>query len=239
MQYVDFDTKLNLIETQQKIKLACDRAGRGLDEVELMAVSKSQDIKKAFELLQYGVKLFGENRVQELKDKHPVFHLNNAQCHFIGKLQKNKVKYLPALTNFIQSVDSIALAKEIDKQYAKHNKIANILIQVNVGNERTKSGVGTKEVLGLAAEICQTFENVRLKGLMCIPPPLRGDGTQLRRDFSTMRSIFEELQNKSMNGAEISVLSMGMSADFDIAIEEGATLIRVGSALFGKRNYNA
>ncbi len=237
MTFIINDVRNNCASIHRKMEIACEKAGRNMSEVQLMAVSKTQEVGRIKLAFEAGLRLFGENRVQEIRDKGPFFNLYKSNCHMIGKLQKNKVKYLPPFTNFIQSVDSVSLAKEIEKQYAKHDKTVDILIQVNIGDECTKSGVKPSEVFDVADEICGTFEHVRLKGLMCIPPPIVGDGEELRRNFATMRACYEKLQNKSPNGADISVLSMGMSDDFETAIEEGSTLVRVGSALFGVRKY--
>ncbi len=226
--------KNNILEVAAKIKKACEKAGRSADEVTLMAVSKTQPTEKLQHALDVGLTLFGENRVQELREKADFFRSAGAECHIIGTLQKNKVKYLPQITSFIQSVDSLPLAQEIEKQYAKNNMTASVLLQVNVANEDTKSGVLPQCVPELAKKISE-LKHVKLCGLMCIPPPITGDGTQIRTYFAKMRELFFSLKSQDLPGACISVLSMGMSDDFEIAIEEGSTLVRVGSALFGHR----
>ncbi len=238
MQLIYNDIAENLLEIENRIQQACKRAGRDRSDVTLMAVSKTQPLERILLAYSSGLRLFGENRVQEMQQKTKVFELKNVECHIIGTLQKNKVKYLPKVTSFIQSVDSMALAKEINKQYAKHDKIANILIQVNIGNESSKSGVKAEDVFEFAQDVCANFEHVRLRGIMCIPPPIAEDGSALRENFAKMRGIYKKLQIEKVYGENIDVLSMGMSDDFEIAIEEGSTLVRVGSAIFGARDYN-
>ncbi len=222
---------IKFIET--KIENACKKAGVKRENITLMAVSKTQSIEKLQIAKDCGLKLFGENRVQEFLSKADFFAQNGTQCHLIGALQNNKVKYLPKLTNFIQSVHSEKLLLEIQKQYEKHSEKANVLLQVNIANEPTKSGINARE-LPKICERAQKLANVQLRGLMCIPPPLEVCGEkQLRFYFDEMRELF--LKTKQQFGENIDVLSMGMSEDFAIAIEHGSTLIRVGSAIFGAR----
>ncbi len=227
----------NILHVRQKIVSACEKCGRDANDITLMAVSKTQPIKKLQAAINSNLTLFGENRVQEFRDKAEFFAQNKAQCHIIGTLQKNKVKYLPPLTNFIQSADSPELCKEIEKQYAKVGKTVCVLLQVNIANEATKSGIQKQNILQLANDICKNMPHINLKGLMCIPPPLQNGKNELINNFSQMKYLFDDLKSRNIENSDISVLSMGMSDDYDIAIMHGSTLVRVGSAIFGQRYY--
>jgi len=226
----------NIKAVRERIAEACALAGRSCDEVSLMAVSKTQPAETLAAAAAAGVTLFGENRVQELVQKSEFFAGNDVACHIIGTLQTNKVKYLPALTDTIQSVDSLKLAQEISRQYTKAGRTANVLIELNIGAEESKSGASPE----LAEELCfavAELEGVRLKGLMCIPPICEGD--KVRHYFAAMYRIYSDMVSKKIPGADISVLSMGMSGDYPYAILEGSTLVRVGRGIFGERIYPA
>ena len=164
----------NVKAVNEQIHNACAMYNRDINSVTLMAVSKTQSIDKLQQAFNSGITLFGENRVQELVEKSEFFSINNVPCHIIGQLQTNKVKYLPKLTNTIQSVDSIKLAQEINKQYSKHNIVANVLLEVNIGQEESKAGFDKLQVLEAVYEISQ-FDNVKINGLMCIPPVCAND----------------------------------------------------------------
>ncbi len=228
----------NILNVKDKIKKACEECGRNENEVTLMAVSKTQPVSKLQAVLGANLTLFGENRVQEFKEKASFFAQNNVECHLIGALQKNKVKYLPLLTNFIQSASSEQLCSEIEKQYTKAGKTVSVLIQVNIANEATKSGVLKQDVLSLVTNVCANMPHIKLKGLMCIPPPLQNGKSGLEKNFGEMKYLFDDLKSRNIQNSEFSVLSMGMSDDYDIAVKYGSTLVRVGSAIFGARNYN-
>ncbi|MEG0092030.1 MAG: YggS family pyridoxal phosphate-dependent enzyme, partial [Oscillospiraceae bacterium] len=182
-----------------------------------------------------GIKLFGENKVQELIEKDVVFKEHSLPCHIIGSLQTNKVKYLPPLTNYIQSVDSIKLAQEISRQYLKAEKVANILIEVNIGQEESKSGISKESLMDFVCEVSE-LPGVAVQGLMCVPPICQNDF--VRRYFAEMNKLFIDILHKKVDNVNMNVLSMGMSHDYMYAIQEGSTLVRIGQGVFGQRDYN-
>ncbi len=230
-----FNIKENIKRVQFDINEACIKYNRNINDVKLMAVSKTNPIEKMQIVYNEGLLLFGENRVQELISKEEFFKNNaNATCHIIGSLQTNKVKYLPNITDFIQSVDSLKLLKEIEKQYEKHSKVANVLIEVNIGEEDSKAGIKKEEVLELAY-IASEMKNIKLKGLMCIPPIAQN--SEARKYFFEMQKLFVDIRDKNIDNIDMNVLSMGMSGDYKEAIAEGSTIIRVGRGIFGERNY--
>lgn len=213
----------------------CSKLGRNPEDIQIMGVSKTKSIDEIEQAIKAGITLFGENKVQELVQKTELFKKYNLPCHLIGSLQTNKVKYLPPLTNYIQSVDSIKLAKEIDKQYQKNNSVANILIEVNIGDEETKGGIDISNTFEIIHELSE-YKSLAIKGLMCIPPICEGD--KVRHYFAQMYKLFIDIQSKNVDNVSMDILSMGMSSDYRYALMEGSNLIRVGQGIFGKRNYN-
>ncbi len=222
--------KLDIIK--QNIQNSAKKAGRKAEDVFLLPVTKTKTPEEIMPALQWGIRAIGENYVQELVQKYEVLSPYVDEFHMIGHLQSNKVKYIADKVNLIHSVDSVSLLKEIQKQAAKHQKVQDILLEVNLTKEASKSGIYEEQLeeIYLAS---QSFSNVRVKGFMTMPP-LDSSETQLRRVFSKLRTIFEAYGAQDKN---LSILSMGMSHDYTIAIEEGSNLVRVGSAIFGPRNY--
>ncbi|SDE03659.1 YggS family pyridoxal phosphate-dependent enzyme [Desulfuromonas thiophila] len=216
-------TRLSAI--RQRLEAACRRCGRAPESVQLIAVSKKQPVAAMAAAAAAGQQLFGESYVQEFIDKQQQLDLP-LEWHFIGALQSNKVKYLRGRTALIHSVDRWSLAQEIDRQWGRIGQRARILLQVNLAGETSKAGVAPDQLSELASQI-STLAHVRLEGLMCLPP-YAADPEQVRPWFRQLRQLAATLQ--------LEVLSMGMSHDFEVAIEEGATLIRVGTALFGERD---
>jgi len=227
--------KENVDRIRYEIGDTCTKIGRNADEVMLMGVSKTKTAQDVEAAIKAGITLFGENRVQELQQKAEMFQKYNVPCHIIGQLQTNKVKYLPPLTNCIQSVDSVKLAKEIDKQYTKFNSVADVLVEVNIGYEESKSGIDILNAYEFIHEISE-LKGLHVKGLMCVPPICEGD--MVRKYFAQMYQLFVDIQSKNVDNVNMDILSMGMSDDFKYAIMEGSNLVRVGSSIFGKRNYN-
>ncbi len=225
----------NIKRIQDDINETCVKYGRNPQDVTLMGVSKTQPVEKLLAAHKAGITLFGENRVQELMSKADFFSRYNVPCHIIGTLQTNKVKYLPPVTDTIQSVNSLKLANEIEKQYGKAGKTANICLEVNIGMEDSKSGISYEQVMDMVYQLSE-FKNLRLNGLMCIPPI--EDSEQVRKYFSQMYKLFVDIQSKKIDNIDMSILSMGMSGDYKWAIAEGSTLVRVGTGIFGQRNYN-
>lgn len=225
----------NVKRIRFEIEEACVKAGRNPDDVLLMGVSKTKTAQDVEAAIKAGITLFGENRVQELVQKSEMFQKYNVPCHIIGNLQTNKVKYLPPLTDCIQSVDSIKLAKEIDKQYLKAGKLCEVLVEVNIGDEESKGGIQLSNAYEFIHEISE-LKGLKVKGLMCVPPICEDD--RVRGYFAQMYQLFVDIQSKKVDNVNMDILSMGMSDDFKYAIMEGSNLVRVGSSIFGKRNYN-
>ncbi len=227
--------KENLDSVKNKIELACKRAGRSIDEITLIAVSKTKPLSDIEELITYGTTEFGENKVQELVDKFENVS-TPVNWHLIGHLQTNKVKYVVDKACLIHSVDSLKLAKEIEKEAVKKNVMANILIQVNVANEDTKFGLDTVDVMELIEQISK-LSNIKIKGLMTIAPFVENPEDN-RGYFSQLKQLSLDIKSKNIDNVDMSILSMGMTNDYEVAIEEGATMVRVGTGIFGERNYN-
>jgi len=225
----------NLEIVQDKIKQACKKAGRKIDEITLIAVSKTKPLSDIEELINYNVIEFGENKVQELVEKYENVS-KPVNWHLIGHLQTNKVKYIVDKACLIHSVDSYKLAMEIQKEALKKNVTVNILIQVNVANEETKFGLDSCQVIQLVEEISK-LSNVKIKGLMTIAPFVENPEDN-RTYFSQLKQLSLDIKSKNIDNVDMSILSMGMTNDYEVAIEEGATMIRVGTGIFGERNYN-
>lgn len=215
---------------RENIVLASQRAGRDAREVRLMAVTKFVPIERIALAADAGVTLIGENRAQEFSEKLTFYKQRNLEAHFIGQLQTNKVKYICGHAHLVQSVDRTALLDAIARRAEALGVVQPILLQVNIGREPQKGGFLPDE-LDAFADAALAAKNVRLCGLMCVPPA--GEPESARPYFREMRRLFERLQTRV---PEADVLSMGMSHDYPIAIEEGATLVRVGTAIFGARN---
>ncbi|OEU74777.1 MAG: YggS family pyridoxal phosphate enzyme [Desulfuromonadales bacterium C00003068] len=226
------DIATNLSTIQQRIDRACQRSGRDPHQVALIAVSKKKPADLITQAAAAGQPLFGESYVQEFIDKQQQIS-TPIRWHFIGALQSNKVKYLRGTTELIHSVDRYSLAKEINKQWASIDQTANILIQVNVGAEQSKAGATAENVEELVRRIA-TLPNVKIQGLMALPP-YDDDLEQVRPWFRQLRQLAQQIDDLHIPQVSMNTLSMGMSHDFEIAIEEGATLIRVGTAIFGER----
>lgn len=227
--------KDNLKAVEARVAAACERAGRSRDEVTLIAVSKTHPVEMLREVQAEGVIDFGENKVQEMCDKMEVI-TEPLHWHMIGHLQRNKVKYIVDKAYLIHSVDSVRLAQELQKEAVKKGVEVNILVEINIGEEETKSGISKEDTLELVREISQ-FPNLHVKGLMTIAPPV-DEPEEARGYFKDMKAVFEEVKAADIPGVEMKELSMGMTGDFEVAIEEGATLVRVGTGIFGHRDYS-
>ncbi|WP_102400892.1 YggS family pyridoxal phosphate-dependent enzyme [Haloimpatiens massiliensis] len=199
----------------------------------LIAVSKTRNIEEMEHAYDMGIRDFGENKVQELVDKYDKFH-QDVRWHLIGHLQTNKVKYIVGKVHLIHSLDSIKLLKEIQKRFKAKEAVANVLIQINIGEEESKTGIYLSEMDELIDE-CAQCSNVNVRGLMCIIP--KGTEEENRKYFRKMNNIFQELKNRSYENISMEILSMGMSGDYKVALDEGSNMIRVGQGIFGPRNY--
>lgn len=226
--------KEQLAQVEEKIQAACDRAGRHREEVTLIAVSKTKPIEVLQEAYDAGVRVFGENKVQELVDKYEALP-KDIHWHMIGHLQTNKVKYIVDKVDCIHSVDSLKLAEVIEKEAAKKNCKVNILIEVNVAEEETKFGVKLDEVVPFVEKIA-TFPHICLRGLMTIAPFVQ-NAEENRTIFKKLHKLSVDIMSKNIDNVNVSILSMGMTNDYEVAIEEGATMVRVGTGIFGARNY--
>ena len=223
--------KDNLKIVEENIRQACLRAGRDLSEVTLISVSKTKPVEMIEEAYEYGKREFGENKAQELKEKYEVLP-KDIRWHFIGHLQTNKVKYVIGNASLIQSVDRLELAKEISRLAVKAGITQDVLAEVNIGGEAQKGGIAPCELKDLLSIISE-LPGIRVKGLMCVPPAVGEE--EARRYFASMRRLFEDIASAGIPGVDMRELSMGMSGDYKSAIKEGATMVRVGTAIFGAR----
>ena len=220
----------NLSSVMQKIDRAARKSGRMASEVKLVAVTKTVEIKKISEAIKAGVSAFGENYVQEAQEKIEKFDRKPVRWHFLGHLQKNKAKFAVELFDIIETVDSFDLAKELSKRAKKD---VAVLIQINIGKEKNKAGIDIKEVVKLVRKISE-LPNIRVKGLMAVPP-YQENPEASRPYFVTLRRTAERVNREHIPNVSMRELSMGMSHDFEVAIEEGATIVRIGRAIFGER----
>jgi len=223
----------NSVET--RIQAACDRSGRVRSDVTLIAVSKTHPAEMIQDYYDIGLRAYGENKVQELADKIKVLP-EDISWHMIGHLQRNKVKYIADSVSMIHSVDSVRLAETINSEGAKCGRVIPVLIEVNVAEEDSKFGVTVHEVLPLIEKI-STFPNIHIEGLMTIAPYVE-DPELNRPIFAKLKNLSVDIKAKNIDNVSMNALSMGMTGDFEVAIEEGATMIRVGTALFGVRDYS-
>ena len=218
----------------KKVEEACARSGRDPKDVTLIAVSKTKPIEMIEEAMEAGARVFGENKVQELCDKYEQLP-KDLHWHLIGHLQRNKVKYIVDKAELIHSVDSLKLAEEISKEALKKNVEVNILIEVNVAEEESKFGVSVEETPVLVEEIAKLPE-IHIQGLMTIAP-YTTDPEENRPVFRTLKKLAVDIKKKNIDNVCMDVLSIGMTGDYQVAVEEGATLVRVGTGIFGERNY--
>ena len=222
----------NLSAVKERIAKAASRVGRDPERVTLVAVTKTMPMERIREAIDAGQRVFGENRVQEAQAKIEILG-REVQWHLIGHLQRNKVRVVCDLFDLIESVDSLPLAQDLNTRAARHNMVMPILIQVNIGDETTKSGVPAAEAMTLVQQVA-ALPHVAIRGLMCVPPVVE-IAEHARPYFAGLRTLAEEIARESIPTVSMSELSMGMSHDFEVAIEEGATMVRVGSAIFGAR----
>ncbi|WP_294489466.1 YggS family pyridoxal phosphate-dependent enzyme [Anaerosporobacter sp.] len=225
--------KENLAYVEEQITKACERAGRNRDEVTLIAVSKTKPVSLVDEVIDNGIREFGENKVQEIMDKYETVK-TPVNWHMIGHLQRNKVKYIVDKVCLIHSVDSYRLAEMIDQEAAKKGVRCDILIEVNIAKEDTKYGVMEDEVIPLIEQISK-LSNIRIKGLMTIAPFVEYSEKN-RVHFRNLRNLYVDIKTKNIDNVDMKILSMGMTNDYEVAIEEGATMVRVGTGIFGQRN---
>lgn len=228
--------KENLAQVEKNICQACEKAGRDRSEVTLITVSKTNPVTSLREAMDCGVRIFGENKVQEMLEKQEELP-DTIQWHMIGHLQRNKVKYIMGKVALIHSVDSLRLAQEISKEAVKQGTQEDILVEINVAEESSKFGITTSEAIQLVEDISQ-LPNVHIKGLMTIAPFVE-DPEENREVFRALKKLSVDIDRKNIDNVTMNVLSMGMTNDYQVAIEEGATMVRVGTGIFGRRSYTA
>lgn len=226
--------KENLDLINEKIKAAAEKSGRKREDVLLLAVSKTVDVPRIKEAVNLGLVDLGENKPQEINWKY--YEIKNVKWHQIGHLQTNKVKYIIDKVCLIHSVDSLKLAEEISKRAKSKNITMDILVEINIAGEKAKSGVPLDEAEALAVEISK-LDNVIVKGLMTVAPFVENPEDN-REYFKQMRNLFVDIRNKNYNNIDMKYLSMGMTNDYEIAVEEGANIVRIGTGLFGARDYS-
>ena len=224
----------NLAQVQKNINESCNKITRDPNEVTLIAVSKTKPVEMLKEAYDAGARVFGENKVQEIVDKYDQMP-SDVKWHMIGHLQRNKVKYIVDKVAMIHSVDSLRLAETIEKEAAKKAVIVPILIEVNVAQEESKFGLKPEEVLPFIEQIAD-FSHIRIKGLMTIAPYV-DNAEENREIFRELKKLSVDIAAKNINNVTMSVLSMGMTGDYMVAVQEGATMVRVGTGIFGARNY--
>jgi len=225
----------NAEEVQARIAQAAAKSGRAAKDVTLVGVTKTVAAAEIAKLMAAGVQTFGENRVQELLEKVDEPALAGAEWHLIGHLQTNKVKYIADKVALIHSVDSEKLAAEIDRRAEMAGRTMEVLVEINIADELSKHGVDARDVEALIGEICK-FRNIMVRGLMCVAPFVE-NAADNRVLFEKMRKIFIDIRRKSYDNVYMDILSMGMTNDFEVAVEEGATMVRVGTGIFGGRQY--
>lgn len=224
----------NLEQVRKNIDEACRIAGRDPKEVTLIAVSKTKPVSMLKEAYDAGARCFGENKVQEIMDKHPQLP-DDIKWHMIGHLQRNKVKYIVDKVSLIHSVDSSRLAQTIEQEAAKRQVCVPILLEVNVAQEESKFGLKMDEVLPLIEAVAD-FPHIKVQGLMTIAPYVE-NAEDNRGFFRQLKKLSVDIEAKNINNVSMSVLSMGMTGDYQVAVQEGATMVRVGTGIFGERNY--
>lgn len=225
----------NIKVIKERIAVAAKEAGRNPDDIKLMAVTKTVEPIFINHAIECGIDLIGENKVQEFLSKKPYLKLDNCKAHLIGHLQTNKVKQIISEVDMIQSVDSVKLAREISKRSEAMGIVTQCLVEVNIGDEDSKTGLAL-ELLTETLEEISSLPNIEVKGLMTIPP-ICDDEDALNEYFSKMHEIFIDIKSKKLDNSNMSILSMGMSGDYEAAVRNGSNLVRVGSAIFGPRIY--
>lgn len=231
-----FDTVADRIKCiTDSIGETCVQYGRKSSDIRLMAVTKTVEVTRVNEAIAAGVILLGENKAQELLSKYDDYDKQSVDIHFIGHLQTNKVRQVIDKVSMIQSVDSISLAREIQRQCAKNDRKMDVLLEVNIGDETTKSGVTAEALPEFTAQMA-CFDRIKVRGLMSIPPVCERD-IEKERYFSGLHKLFVDIRDKKIDNINMDFLSMGMSDDYLLAIKHGSNLVRLGTVIFGHRNY--
>lgn len=230
------DVEYNYKTITERIAKAAQAVGKSIEDISFLAATKTVDVEVINYAISLGLKYIGENKVQELISKYDNYNLENCSLQFIGHLQSNKVRQIVDKVDLIQSVDSVKLAKEISRQSVKFNKSTDILVEVNIGREENKSGVMPETLYELIDEI-KNFDNISVRGLMTIPP-ICDNSQNILNYFNNVNKLFIDISSKKLDNVSMDILSMGMSSDYYEAILSGANMVRVGSSLFGARDYS-
>jgi len=225
----------NLKEVEERIQKACLISGRKREDVLLVAVSKTKPVEMIEEVMRAGIVDFGENKPQELKEKHDVLP-KNLKFHMIGHLQRNKIKYIIDRAVMIHSIDSYRLAEAVNEEAKKAGRVMPVLVEVNIAGEESKFGLKPEETEDFIRQI-SGFSNIRVEGLMTIAPFVE-NAEENRKFFVKLRNLYVDIKSKNIDNVNMNHLSMGMTGDYEIAIQEGATMVRVGTGIFGERSYN-
>lgn len=224
----------NISSVRTRIENACRRAGRTKDDVKLIAVTKTVNADRIMEAISCGIDAIGENKVQEIVDKFPRIG-QNVEWHMIGHLQTNKVKYIADKVNMIHSLDSLKLAQEIDKRFEAYGRIIDVLVEINIGREESKHGIDQDELIEFINAV-RLYKNINICGLMAVAPAFENPESA-RPYFRKMKELFDDVKHRNIENVNMKYLSMGMTNDFEVAIEEGSNIVRIGSGIFGPRNY--
>ncbi|MTI69913.1 MAG: YggS family pyridoxal phosphate-dependent enzyme [Firmicutes bacterium] len=225
----------NLTTVKNNIKKAAEKSGRKPEDITLIGVTKTIDVDIMKNAIELGLENIGENKVQEIQRKYELLNNNDLKWHMIGHLQSNKVKYIIDKVHLIHSLDRMSLAKELQKRAKKINRNVDTLIQVNISEEESKFGLYGDEVIDFLEKILK-FDNINVKGLMTMAPHVENP-EKVRYVFKQLKGLSKDIEKKGFDNTEMKYLSMGMTNDYEIAIEEGSNMVRVGRAIFGKRNY--
>jgi len=229
------DIKENIDGILSRVKASAIRSGRKPEDITVIAVSKTVDSDRARKAIEAGLENLGENKVQEFINKYEQLSNLNVKWHMIGHLQKNKVKYIIEKAELIHSVEDLDLAKEIDKRAKQHQIVSNVLIELNIGEEESKFGLNAENVYDFLRDMEQ-FENIKILGIMTVAPYCE-EPEDIRWLFKKMKEIFDSISKMELKNTSMKYLSMGMTNDFEIAIEEGSNIVRIGTAIFGARIY--
>ncbi len=224
----------NIADILKNIEESAKKLGKNLEDITVIAVTKTVDSSRALQAFEAGLSDLGENRVQEFVNKHENLKNYDIDWHIIGHLQKNKVKYIIGKVKLIHSLESLSLAEEIDKRSKQHGIFTDVLVELNIAEEESKFGIKKDNLIDFLKSV-EEFENIRIVGLMTVAP-FAEDKEEIRWVFKEMKHLYDTISNMSFKNVEMKFLSMGMTNDYDVAIEEGANIIRIGTAIFGSRN---
>jgi pyridoxal phosphate enzyme (YggS family) len=224
----------NIADILKNVEASANKIGKGLEDITVIAVTKTVDSDRALKAYEAGLNNFGENRVQEFNNKYESLKNFNINWHIIGHLQTNKVKYIIGKVKLIHSLESISLAEEIDKRSKQNDLVTDVLVELNIAEEESKFGIKKENLIDFLKSI-EGFENIKIVGLMTVAPFVE-DKEEVRWVFKEMKQLYDTVSNMSFKNVHMKYLSMGMTNDYDIAIEEGANIVRVGTAIFGSRN---